>query len=118
MRNDMTVLLESNLDGLSQCDACPFRGGCAFATDRYVPSYCLHEYKLLHAFVASQLRQRPPGDARGYAGLSEDVRRYAKYLHEQRPFDPTRVSNVAPVGPSVPVDAGRPQTNLLAFGAP
>ena len=90
------------------------RRSCVFTSDGYLPEHCLHEYKLLHAFVHTRLRQVRPGHAHDYARLAIETQSYAGFLRTKRPFDPSQVSNPVPRGSGVPgFETG--QSNLLCF---
>lgn len=114
----MEALLAEAQESLTACDTCPVRGRCVFATRAYQPERCLHERKLLHAFLWSQRHGRGRLEAAGYADLARKASEYAGYLRAARPFDPSRISNPPPAGPGVPFQETAGQSNLLAFATP
>ncbi len=118
MRNDMEALLAEAQEALTACDGCPERARCVFATAHYEPGRCLHEYKLLHAFLWSRRPGRGRLDAAVYGRLAEEARQYAGFLRRTRPFDAAHVSNPPPVGPDVPFQEGAAQSTLSAFAIP
>lgn len=89
MRNALSLLLADAKASLSSCRVCPVKGTCVFITPRYEPGYCLHEYKLLHAFLAQRLRVHPPAGAAGFAMMTREVEAHVNHLRATRPFDPS-----------------------------
>lgn len=114
----MEALLTEAQDTLTACDGCPVRARCVFATAQYEPGRCLHEFKLLHAFLWSRRAGRGRLDASEYARLADEAREYADYLRRARPFDASRTSNPPPAGPGVPFQQSDTQSTLSAFAMP
>lgn len=114
----MEALLTEAQDTLTACDGCPVRARCVFATAQYEPGRCLHEYKLLHAFLWSRRTGRGRLEAAEFGRLAEEARQYAEYLRRARPFDAARISNAPPAGPTVPFQEGAAQSTLSAFAIP
>lgn len=84
MRAEFASLLLEARPALSSCSVCPVKGSCVYATPEYEPGFCLHEYRLLHAYVASRLRAHPPAGAAGFARLADDIHSVAETICGQR----------------------------------
>jgi hypothetical protein len=81
----MEDLLQLQRASLDSCPECPVKGTCVFATPGYEPGYCLHEYKLLHAFVSQRLRARPPAGATGFERLQSEAAAFVDRIKRQAP---------------------------------
>lgn len=92
---------------VGQCPKCRVKGACVFVTPEHAPSLCLHEYKLVHAFVVSRLRRaRPVGLAR-FREIQDEVDEFARRLQDYPTYDAGRLAN-----PFVPVSI--PEQSTLA----
>lgn len=115
MKEALLELLASQKASLSSCPVCPVKGACVFVTPEYEPGYCLHEFRLLHAFLARRLRDHPPAGAAGLSRVAEEATRFVESVRHVRPFDPGRWSTHG--YPSVPPAPVWPtQSTLSAYG--
>jgi hypothetical protein len=85
MKADTEALLGEARSSLHSCRACPVKGTCVFVTPRYEPGYCLHEYRLLHAFVARRLRAHPPAGAQRFERLRQEAFTFIERLRQEQP---------------------------------
>lgn len=105
------ALVQMSRSLLSSCPVCPAKGTCVFVTPGYEPSYCLHEYRLLHAFLARRLRSHPAAGASEYSRLAVDAQRFVDDIRREKPFDPAVLVSLD-AGPS-----GRRQMTLERFAS-
>lgn len=83
------ALVQMNRSLLSSCPVCPAKGTCVFVTPGYEPGYCLHEFRLLHAFLARRLRSHPAAGASEFSRLAVEAQRFVEQMRKERPFDPS-----------------------------
>ncbi len=79
-------LLETQKAALHSCPVCPVKGACVFATPGYEPGYCLHEYRLLHAFVAQRLRSHPPAGAQTLSRVMAETAAFVERTRKENPY--------------------------------
>lgn len=85
MKNPLVELLREQRASLNSCPACPVKGTCVFATPGFEPGYCLHEYRLLHAFMARRLRVHPPAGVQSFDRLRAEAATFVERLRRETP---------------------------------
>lgn len=106
MKTELMELLVKERASLHSCPSCPVKGSCVFATPAYEPGYCLHEYRLLHAFVAQRLRVHPPAGVQRFERIAQEARAFIDRIRTERPYGGLRCGHegrpMAPVPFPIP----------------